>query len=277
MNITNPNESFIFLRIVGFTIRLILKPTEYQKAKKLFLLQLHKEYSGFTIKSFSGEPDFTIQVEYNLHYEIIKEKRLNFISYYRLGFNKKRVITFYTTSLEQLTLLIRYILYRLLEKSGFFMHGSVGIYNDKAMLFIGPSGRGKSTILRILRKDIMPFADDAFAIRRIGGNYYCFQTPSLDKQIWIKKSFQKYPIRALFLLRQSKKTYLNQAGTINSKVSLLEEVVSNASSNISFTKQFLSFIQSHPSLYTFFFNRNRQQIFEAIKNIDKSSIERTAN
>jgi energy-coupling factor transporter ATP-binding protein EcfA2 len=147
------------------------------------------------------------------------------------------------------------------------MHGSVGILNGKALLFIGPSGRGKSTILRILRRDIMPFADDAFAIRRIGTNYYCFQTSSLDKQIWVQKSFQGYPIQGLFLLQQSKKTYLNQEGIVNSSILLLEEIISNPPSVASFTKQFFSFIKSRPSLYTFFFSRNRRLVFDIIKNV----------
>ena len=64
----------------------------------------------------------------------------------------------------------------LFRKGGFLLHASTVGYKNKAFVFTGPSGTGKSTIARI-SKDKMVLTDDLVAIKRIEDTYYAFATP----------------------------------------------------------------------------------------------------
>ncbi len=169
------------LYIAGYIFQLVFHDTEYRQAQKLFFLQLFKSYKGFILPVTNKKIDFTIHFTQSNQSEVLKFKDKNYIEYYKLTGKRNSIFAFYSISLEQFSQLIRYILFHLLNTSGFFMHGAVSIKDDGAYLFMGASGQGKSTCIRLLRKRYTPFADDSFIIRKMHGHHYCFQTPFLDK------------------------------------------------------------------------------------------------
>lgn len=253
-----------YLSIAGFTIELLLHPTEYKQSERLFLSQLFKFYKGFIKKNLNGTVDFTIHIIQEDPTEILKFKNKNYIEYYQTTQNKKSIKTFYSISLEELSQLLKYIIFHLIQGSGFFIHGSVGIHEQKALLFLGDSGKGKSTVLRLLQKKTTPFADDIFIIRRIHSIYYCFQSPYLDKQTWILKQSNGYEIRKVFLLNQAKTTTIEKKSFDYSNKSILRELVSNSGTIIPFTKTVLSFLKGNPVVRILHFRKNKKELFEAI-------------
>ena len=196
--------------------------------------------------------------------EVLKFKNKNYIEYYKVGKSKKSIFTFYTISLEQFIQLLRYLLFYLLKRTGFFMHGSVSIHNNKALLFLGPSGKGKSTIIGLLRNKALPFCDDSFIIRKIKSNYYCFQTPFLDKQSWVKKQSKGYLIKNIYILEQSKTVSIENTNQFDAKNILLGELVGNHTNIKHSTYALMKFLKNSKCISWLFFNLDSEEIIQTM-------------
>jgi hypothetical protein len=87
------------------------------------------------------------------------------------------------------------------------IHASAVCINDGALVFLGPSGTGKSTICRLLKSHAEPIADDAvYLVPQIGGgwltgnaNRYSAE-PSSQVQRFTPGNV---PLRAIFRLHQA--------------------------------------------------------------------------
>ena len=92
--------------------------------------------------------------------------------------------------------------HRLICHGGLLLHGATVQKNDKAVLFLGLSGAGKSTITHLCRPDAC-FSDDGVIIRKEGGQIHAFRSPF--RQI---KRKEKCPdcmrgrVRKVFLLEK---------------------------------------------------------------------------
>lgn len=255
----------IFLSIAGFTIELVLHVTEYSQAQQLFLLQLSKVYGGFMIDRKDEKIDFSIHVMQSNQTEVLKYKERNYIEYYKVRKDKNSITTFYSVSIEQLAQLLRYILFHLIKESGFFMHGAAVIHNNKALLFVGASGAGKSTIVEMVRKISIPFADDSFVIRKIKGAYYCFQTPFLDKQTWIKKIHGGFPIAKIYLLTQSKTTFIQKVDDVKkAKDTLFVELISNQTNIKQSSQLALRFLNQFANIHSLHFSLNKKEVISTL-------------
>ena len=75
--------------------------------------------------------------------------------------------------------------YHLLYFNGMMLHASAIEYNDKAYLFSGPSGIGKSTHTRLWQSlygdAVQVFNDDKPALRRLDDGWYAYGTPWCGK------------------------------------------------------------------------------------------------
>ena len=119
--------------------------------------------------------------------------------------------TFYHISNAQLSLVVRSVCQTLLAKNkGLIMHASASLVNDHAYVFMGDSGAGKSTITKLISSSFQPLADDSIILKEHGnilkkeGQYVFYQVPSPEKNAWIIKSSQSYPLGKIFFLHQSK-------------------------------------------------------------------------
>lgn len=258
----------LYLSIAGFNIELLLHPTDYKQSEKLFLMQLFKVYRGFLIDYPKTDIDFTIHIIKNDHAELLKYKNKNYIEYYKIiKKNANSLITFYSISFEQFTDLLRFVLFRLLRASGFYMHGAGVIFKKKAILFIGASGEGKSTIITLLKDYCKPFADDIFIVRKIKNEFLCFQSHSLDKQIWIKKENKGYIINKVFFIHKSNKTYIKMISQEKAMKLLINNLIPSYDTikyNIPTLFDFLKF--HYERSYLLMFKKNRQQILDIILN-----------
>jgi hypothetical protein len=92
--------------------------------------------------------------------------------------------------------------HQLISHGGLLLHGAAVQKDDNAVLFLGASGAGKSTITNLCRPDVC-FSDDCVIIRKKGDRIHAYRSPF--RQIRRK---EKYPdcmkgnIRKLFLLEK---------------------------------------------------------------------------
>ena len=66
--------------------------------------------------------------------------------------------------------------YYLIRHKGLLVHGTALQRDGKTMLFLGPSGTGKTTIANICRPDFC-FSDDGVVIKKEGDNFYAYCSP----------------------------------------------------------------------------------------------------
>jgi len=91
----------------------------------------------------------------------------------------------------------------LFRKGGFLLHASTVGHKNKAYIFTGPSGVGKSTVARI-SQDKLVLSDDLVAVKQDGKSYRVFSTPfGVQKR---NIGSVHLPIAAIYLLSHAKKT-----------------------------------------------------------------------
>ena len=65
----------------------------------------------------------------------------------------------------------------LADEGGFLIHASSVVRGDRAFLFTGPSGAGKTTIVRLAPPDVTILTDEISYVRRRANGYVTFGTP----------------------------------------------------------------------------------------------------
>lgn len=90
----------------------------------------------------------------------------------------------------------------LLEHDGLIMHSSSIRYEDKAILFAGKEGRGKSTIVKLI-PEFLTLNDDFAILRRIRTRFYVFSSPFYEKNSFVRTNI-RVPLGRIYFLRQAK-------------------------------------------------------------------------
>ncbi|MCU0651146.1 MAG: hypothetical protein MUC52_02820 [Candidatus Omnitrophica bacterium] len=106
----------------------------------------------------------------------------------------------------------QFLIMNLLSRdSGFLLHASGVVWNNKGICFTGPSGSGKSTMLNMFKglvpKDCL-LNDDRLALRNYGNHWRVFGTP------WYGESRVSSPagadLSALFFIRHCAHNYIRK-------------------------------------------------------------------
>jgi hypothetical protein len=84
-------------------------------------------------------------------------------------------------------------------EQGFLLHASSAIRNGRAFLFTGPSGAGKTTIVRHAPPDVTVLTDEISYVRRQDGRYVAFGTPFAGEWAEVGEPVSA-PIAAVFQL-----------------------------------------------------------------------------
>jgi hypothetical protein len=88
----------------------------------------------------------------------------------------------------------------LAERSGFLLHAASAVRSERAFLFAGPSGAGKTTISSLLPEDVHLLTDEISYVRKSGDCWMAFGTPFAGELARPGEN-RHAPIEALFLLR----------------------------------------------------------------------------
>ena len=82
---------------------------------------------------------------------------------------------------------------------GFLLHASSAMRNGRAFLFTGPSGAGKTTVVRLAPKDVIVLTDEISYVRHTPDGYVAFGTPFSGEWADIGEPISA-PVAALFRL-----------------------------------------------------------------------------
>lgn len=213
----------LYLNIAGFNIRISLFPEQKKPDYRTIDLDLSTLFKGFVIAK-PRSIDFEIILKRDP--QIItyrKNPRDNNFFMYFFKKNKKTIETYAHISPFQLNFLISLAIDDLLKKeTGFMIHASAVAKGTDALLFLGQSGAGKTTIAKLLSDKFKRISDDMIIIRKIKGRYLAYETFFNDRNyIGIKKK-GSYRIAGIFFLNKSKKII---ASEITDKPSIFKELI----------------------------------------------------
>lgn len=88
------------------------------------------------------------------------------------------------------------------EERGFLLHASSALRNGRAFLFTGPSGAGKTTIVRLAPTDVVVLTDEISYVRHTPDGYVAFGTPFSGEWADVGEPASA-PVAALFRLEQA--------------------------------------------------------------------------
>lgn len=222
--------------------------------------KIKNTFSDFAVKKSSKKVDIEIDI-YNRALSIKKYSS----SYASLLYihDLNRIIAFQHISIDQFThILSTEIHHRLVKESGFRLHSSASLIRGKAQLFIGPSRAGKSTIMTLLNPEFPALADDSIIIRKIKNQLFCYQSPLIEKNSWVKKTKNKYSLGNFYFLRKSKTCSINPINDQNKIVKKLSRQVwwvkdGNMKKQITSLTEFASL---KDRFFTLSFNKNKTEV-----------------
>jgi hypothetical protein len=89
----------------------------------------------------------------------------------------------------------------LAEEGGFLLHAASGIRNERAFVFAGVSGAGKTTMSRLAPPDATLLTDEISYIRRSGSGYHAYGTPFTGELDRLGTNV-KAPLEAMYFLEK---------------------------------------------------------------------------
>ncbi len=199
--------------------------------KKEFLGEFEKRYSPFLVEK--ENPDFILEIyEKNDQFlgnengllkleETIEDGNKillsNFAKSYQIdgdGISK----VFIKKNLSSVSYFISFenhfrwvFSYRILKEGGFLLHSSSFIKNDKAHLFIGDSGDGKSTVAEFAKNaGHKILSDDLNIIFKNSDDYYATSSPFYGQMPQNEKCKDIYKVGGCYRLRKSDENQLKK-------------------------------------------------------------------
>ncbi|MDO8610911.1 MAG: hypothetical protein Q7R95_10300 [bacterium] len=208
----------IHLCIAGFIIKIVCLNNKVVNNIKNTNSNIKVAYKNFVLSSTPEKIDFQIDLLNQANTRFLRQGDSNFLFFYKKTGSRR------ITACSQLTwihfsVLLRVILSELLKSNGFLLHASASKIGSQAVIFLGKSGTGKSTITQLLKPKWKILADDSVIIKKENNKYYLYQNPFIENNTYLKSS-EKYPINSIMFLKQADKCSLKKV-TISSQTSKL--------------------------------------------------------
>lgn len=112
----------------------------------------------------------------------------------------------------------------LAREGGFLLHAASALRNDKAFLFAGVSGVGKTTISRLAPPDVTLLTDEISYVRKQEDGYVAFGTPFAGELAKVGENVSA-PVSALYLLAQGPENRIEPVSTPEAARSLLANIL----------------------------------------------------
>jgi len=254
-------NTVIYLHIAGFVIKITFTNINLSYFQSIFQKDILMFNEGFISKIKTKKVDFNLYFIGGQKVFLSNKKKDVSISFYKIMDNKT-IVSYYHISRIQFILIIRYILTKLLGKNGIILHCSASVIQNKAYLFVGASGVGKSTISSLISNRHITLTDDIGIIRKIGNKLFFFQTPFFEKNDKIVRCSTKYNLGNLYFIHQSMRTHIKK---LNSKIVLLKRIQNQAwTEKKEYSKDahtfLLYFVTKHSRFFDLFFHKNNTEL-----------------
>lgn len=199
----------IYLNIAGFNFLLILKDIQQRYYQEEFKKMILNKYPNFIVKS-NNKIDFKLIADYKGSVDVYVSEhedkiRRVFTNDYSIDGARKKATVNYTVSQLQFDMIIKEIIDRYLFKKnkGFYLHGSAVGKNNKAFLFLGKSGAGKSTTAQLLGGLCKVLSDDFLIVRKNKKDFSYYQSISYEKNWDFKRTNDPYQISKIFFVKKA--------------------------------------------------------------------------
>lgn len=210
------------LSIAGYVIQIIFLPTEWEEKKITLIDSINKYYKGFIVKK-SHKIDAKIFFNELSGIPFIDNDTKKYSAYFE---NKRNNVyeTYYHISIYELSQLLLIVIMKLLGSKGFLLHAS-GVETKKGVvLFIGQSGAGKSTTMKMISNRLIPYSDDCVIVKQQKGRFVAYQAPWIEKDIDSIRKYSKYKNIRLLCMLHKKRNFAIKKITY---VELLQELIQN--------------------------------------------------
>lgn len=256
----------LFLQIAGFNIKIDFQPTEWVFAEKKLKQDIKDYYSGFILSKKPIKINYTIIIRESIAFSTINEKNTMYVGLYVVNSSTK-ITTFYQISIIQFQIIIREALSNLLScNNGFILHGSSSGKDNKAYIFIGKNGAGKSTSVSLATPEYKALADDTVIIKKEKNGFYFYQTPFIEKNDWIIKDNKKYEINNINLLIKSKEYKKELITNKNMLIKrLIKQFWTNQSDHKNQIKLIIEFTQKFNNFYYLYFGLEKNKFQNLLK------------
>lgn len=253
----------LFLSIAGYAIEIIFRKPTFNRTEEIIRASIQKSYYDFIQNKVLEKIDLTIEFQQVKNVEIITRKNNSYFINFYFYQSYNYVITYYSLSGLEFRIMLRNILMNLLNKdSGFMIHCSANLINNKASIFLGDQGAGKSTIMEILDEKFIGLADDSAYLKKEGREFYFYQSPFREKNWWVKKGAKKYKIGKIYFLKKDK--YIAEKRQLISR-ELITNFISQcwSSDERQSTKQvsqIMDFLKTKQFFYKLQFSKNKKKL-----------------
>lgn len=193
-----------FLLIADVCIRIVFHHADLTYLQDLLLGAFLAATKGFCTTIRPQKPYFTIRIREEKHavYSITKKNEKN--EFLLIGKSKQKILTtYYHIGVAQLLHLITKIVMETLSGKAFLLHASAVKIGNHAVLFLGKSGAGKSTIATLLSHRYKFLADDLILLKKVKSKYQCFQLPFIEKVSGYKRQPRGFEVRAVVFIKKA--------------------------------------------------------------------------
>ncbi len=181
----NINKNF-YKKIVSNYKNFLIKDNEIKYKNKIFVNVLNKTDFKCVSKIFYKRKDFGLCIENNNIYCFVEENIYSFDSMMRIIFS-----------------------YVLFLNKGLLLHSSGIVYKKNCYLFIGKSGKGKSTIIKNIRsKKIKILSDELVSLIFFNKKLFSYKSPfwgelgRQKKMLRLENTNRIFEVRKIFVLNK---------------------------------------------------------------------------
>lgn len=159
----------------------------------------------------------------------------------------------------------------LAERGGFLLHAASAICNDRAYLFSGVSGAGKTTMTRLAPADVTLLTDEISYVRPGTNGYAAFGTPFAGELARAGENCTA-PVSALFFLEQGPENRIDELSSAEAVRRLMRNILFFAEDPILVEKLLATacdFVSRVPIRRLTFYPDSR--VWDLVRNFDRSS------
>ena len=191
----------------------------FLKQHRRFLTDGKPNFSLIFYNNSEKKNLFSVSIKQKSNNKIIRIKNLKYLE---RSFATKRLEIGMEQPIGLENYLRVFLSHYLFRRGGFLLHASTIGHKNKAYVFTGPSGVGKSTIARISR-DKRILTDDIVAVRRINHRYHAFATPFGIQSRGIGSIH--LPIAGIYLISHAEKTVCERIPPVPALTKVMSNIV----------------------------------------------------
>jgi len=206
-------QQALFIQIASLTIKIDFRLNVRPFYRISLTRAIYRHLSQFIIRSSRNtKADWNVVIMKQKPWDVweITKSEGKKIRYFKFFFEKIRKTYYvnYHIGFFQFLLLLKKAIEDLLYKTGkgFFIHSSACKFRNKNYIFIGKSGAGKSTIIKLFKSmGGIPLSDDSNILINRHRKIYLYQTPFIESNYKIKKENKPLILDGVFFIHKAKK------------------------------------------------------------------------